>query len=94
MIKKIVKKLTKILKKVKSKDDILFPHQNSNDTPITPEQISDFLKEYDEKNFIASPNMATYNLVMDAHSALGNAAQVQDILLQMDATNGIINPNS
>ena len=44
----IANKVFKILKKVKSKDDILFPHQNSNDTPITPEQISDFLKEYDE----------------------------------------------
>ena len=47
-----------------------------------------------EKNFIASPNTATYNLVMDAHSALGNASRVQDMLLQMDATNGIVNPNS
>ena len=31
---------------------------------------------------------------MDAHSALGNASRVQDMLLQMDATNGIVNPNS
>jgi DNA topoisomerase IB len=44
----IANKVFKILKKVKSKDDILFPHQNSNEIPITPEQVSDFLKEYDE----------------------------------------------
>lgn len=44
----IANKVFKILKKVKSKDDILFPNINSNKIPITSEQISDFLKEYDE----------------------------------------------
>ena len=47
-----------------------------------------------EKNFIVKPNVATYNLCMDAHFELGDAPRVQDMLLEMDATNGQVSPNS
>lgn len=47
-----------------------------------------------EKNFIASANTQTYNLVMDAHIELCDAPRAQDMLLEMDATNGVIPPNS
>jgi len=46
------------------------------------------------ENFIAGPNVATYNLCMDAHFELGDAPRVQDMLIEMDATNGLIPPNS
>ena len=40
------------------------------------------------------PNVQTYNLVMDGHIQLGDAARVQDMLLEMDATDGDVPPNS
>lgn len=47
-----------------------------------------------QKNFVAKPNVQTYNLVMDAHIELCDASRAQDMLLEMDATNGVIPPNS
>ena len=43
-----------------------------------------------------SPNVATYNLVMDAHLALGNASRVQDMMLEMmdTANDPPVSPNS
>ena len=42
---------------------------------------------------IPEPNVQTYNLVMEAWLQLGDAARVQDLLLEMDASN-IVSPNS
>lgn len=47
-----------------------------------------------EENFVPKPNVQTYNLVMDAHFQLGDAARVQDLIIEMDGTNGVITPNS
>lgn len=46
-----------------------------------------------EKNFIAKPNVQTYNLVMDAHIQLSDATRAQDMLLEMDAANDMV-PNN
>ena len=35
------------------------------------------------RNFVPKPNVQTYNLVMDGHIQLGDAARVQDMLLEM-----------
>lgn len=48
----------------------------------------------DRNNFVPKPNVQTYNLVMDGHINLGDAARVQDMLLEMDATDGDVTPNS
>lgn len=44
-------------------------------------------------NFIVTPDVATYNLCMDAHLNVGDAPRVEDLLIEMDATNDI-SPNS
>jgi hypothetical protein len=50
--------------------------------------------ERGEKNFIPKPDVTTYNLCMDAHFQLGDASRVQDLLIEMDSTNGLITPNT
>jgi len=45
-------------------------------------------------NFVPKPNVQTYNLVMDAHFQLSDAARVQDMIIEMDGTNGRIAPNN
>jgi hypothetical protein len=44
-------------------------------------------------NFIAKPDVATYNLCMDAHLNVGDAPRVEDLLIEMDAANDV-SPNS
>lgn len=44
-------------------------------------------------NFMAKPDVATYNLCMDAHLNVGDAPRVEDLLIEMDATNDV-SPNS
>ena len=44
-------------------------------------------------NFIAKPDVSTYNLCMDAHLNVGDAPRVEDLLIEMDATNDV-SPNS
>jgi hypothetical protein len=46
------------------------------------------------KSIIPKPDVTTYNLCMDAHFQLGDASRVQDLLMEMDSTNGLIIPNS
>ena len=46
------------------------------------------------KSIIPKPDVTTYNLCMDAHLQLGDASRVQDLLIEMDSTNGLITPNS
>ena len=50
--------------------------------------------ERGEKNFIPKPDVTTYNLCMEAHFQLGDASRVQDLLIEMDSTDGLITPNS
>jgi len=52
-------------------------------------------KNYERENsFIAKPNTATYNLIMNAHFELADPARVQDFLLEMDATKGVTPPDN
>ncbi|KAL3809581.1 hypothetical protein ACHAXA_005797 [Cyclostephanos tholiformis] len=44
-------------------------------------------------NFIAKPDVSTFNLCMDAHLNVGDALRVEDLLIEMDATNDV-SPNS
>lgn len=44
-------------------------------------------------NFIAKPDVATYNLCMDAHLHVGGAPRVEDLLIEMESTNDV-SPNS
>ncbi|KAL9185104.1 hypothetical protein ACHAXT_002881 [Thalassiosira profunda] len=46
-----------------------------------------------ERSFMVPPNVQTYNVVMDAHLQLGDPARVQDMLLEMDASEDVT-PNS
>ena len=47
-----------------------------------------------EENCIPSPNVATYNLCIDAHVALGDAASAERLLNEMKEGNGLVSPNS